>query len=124
MAQLSEADARDVEAVIARSPDVLGGTLVFAGTRVPVRTLLDYLEAGDRLDDFLADFPTVRREHASTPSASLSWPGGRCSRTPDARRRPAPARLAPLRAPWAPSGRCAPACRPSGSRGRWPRGGR
>jgi uncharacterized protein (DUF433 family) len=37
---------------------------VFAGTRVPVRTLLDYLEAGDRLDDLLADFPTVRRPHA------------------------------------------------------------
>jgi uncharacterized protein (DUF433 family) len=64
MAQLSEPDARDVEAVIARSPDVLDGTPVFAGTRVPVRTLLEYLEAGDRLDDFLADFPTVRREHA------------------------------------------------------------
>jgi uncharacterized protein (DUF433 family) len=50
--------------VIARSPDVLGGTPVFAGTRVPVRALLAYLEAGDRLDDFLADFPTVPREHA------------------------------------------------------------
>jgi uncharacterized protein (DUF433 family) len=44
--------------------DMLGGTPVFAGTRVPVRTLLDYLEAGDRLDDFLEDFPTVTREHA------------------------------------------------------------
>jgi uncharacterized protein (DUF433 family) len=44
---------------IQRSPEVLGGTPVFRGTRVPVRTLLDYLEAGDRLDDFLEDFPTV-----------------------------------------------------------------
>jgi uncharacterized protein (DUF433 family) len=50
--------------VIERSEDVLDGTPVFAGTRVPVQTLLDYLEAGDRLDDFLDDFPTVRREQA------------------------------------------------------------
>ena len=43
---------------------VLGGTPVFQGTRVPVRTLIDYLEAGDRLDDFLEDFPTVDRKQA------------------------------------------------------------
>jgi len=49
---------------IDRSPDVLGGTPVFSGTRVPVRTLLDYLEAGDSLNEFLADFPTVTREQA------------------------------------------------------------
>jgi uncharacterized protein (DUF433 family) len=42
----------------------MGGTPVFAGTRVPVQTLIDYLEAGDRLDDFLDDFPTVSREQA------------------------------------------------------------
>ena len=46
------------------TPDRLGGEPVFVGTRVPVKTLLDYLEAGDRIDDFLADFPTVRREQA------------------------------------------------------------
>ena len=50
--------------VIQRSPDVLGGTPVFRGTRVPVQTLIDYLEAGDRLEDFLGDFPTVSREQA------------------------------------------------------------
>lgn len=50
--------------VIERSPDILGGTPVFRGTRVPVRTLIDYLEAGDRLEDFLGDFPTVSREQA------------------------------------------------------------
>ena len=50
--------------LIARSTDVLGGTPVFTGTRVPVRTLLDYLEAGHPLDEFLTDFPTVRREQA------------------------------------------------------------
>lgn len=43
-------------------PEILGGTVVFAGTRVPVATLLDYLEAGDRVDDFLQDFPSVTRE--------------------------------------------------------------
>ena len=48
--------------VISRSPDVMGGTPVFAGTRVPVQTLLDYLEAGEPIDDFLAGFPSVSRE--------------------------------------------------------------
>ncbi len=50
--------------LIERSDNVLGGTPLFRGTRVPVQTLLDYLEAGERLDDFLEDFPTVRREQA------------------------------------------------------------
>ena len=50
--------------VIQRSGDVLGGTPVFKGTRVPIRTLIDYLEAGDSLEDFLADFPTVTRQQA------------------------------------------------------------
>jgi uncharacterized protein (DUF433 family) len=48
--------------VISCSPDVMGGTPVFSGTRVPVQTLLDYLEAGESIDDFLAGFPTVSRE--------------------------------------------------------------
>ena len=47
---------------ISRSPDVLGGTPVFAGTRVPVQTLLDYLEGGETIDDFLDGFPSVTRE--------------------------------------------------------------
>jgi uncharacterized protein (DUF433 family) len=42
----------------------MNGTPVFAGTRVPVQTLIEYLEAGDRLDEFLKDFPSVSREHA------------------------------------------------------------
>jgi uncharacterized protein (DUF433 family) len=50
--------------LITASPDRLSGTPVFAGTRVPVQTLVDYLEAGDSLDDFLRDFPSVSREHA------------------------------------------------------------
>ncbi len=52
------------EDVISRSPQVQGGMPVFRGTRVPVRTLIDYLENGDRLEDFLDDFPTVTREQA------------------------------------------------------------
>jgi uncharacterized protein (DUF433 family) len=47
--------------VIARSPEVMGGTPVFCGTRVPVQTLLDYFEAGDTIDEFLAGFPSVTR---------------------------------------------------------------
>ena len=49
---------------IDRNPEILGGTPVFAGTRVPVRILLEHLEAGDRLDDFLDDFPSVSHAQA------------------------------------------------------------
>ena len=52
------------EPLITTSPERLSGTPVFAGTRVPVQTLIDYLEAGDSLDAFLDDFPSVSREHA------------------------------------------------------------
>jgi uncharacterized protein (DUF433 family) len=47
---------------ISTAPDVLGGTPVFAGTRVPVQTLLDYLKAGESIDDFLDGFPSVSRD--------------------------------------------------------------
>jgi uncharacterized protein (DUF433 family) len=47
--------------IVTSSPNVMGGTPVFAGTRVPVQTLLDYLEAGETIDDFLTGFPTVTR---------------------------------------------------------------
>ncbi len=50
------------EPIVTSSPDILGGTPVFAGTRVPVQALIDYLEGGETIDDFLAGFPTVRRE--------------------------------------------------------------
>ena len=43
-------------------PEIMGGTAVFVGTRVPVQTLLDYLEAGDPLDEFLENFPSVSRD--------------------------------------------------------------
>ncbi len=50
--------------LIQSSPEILSGTPVFFGTRVPVKTLIDYLEAGDSLNEFLDDFPTVTREQA------------------------------------------------------------
>jgi uncharacterized protein (DUF433 family) len=60
--------------VVSTSSDIMGGTPVFPGTRVPVQTLLDYINAGDSIDDFLLGFPTVKREqvvaflkHAATP---------------------------------------------------------
>lgn len=52
------------ESVIHRDPENLGGTPVFRGTRVPIRNLIAYLEAGDTLDKFLDAFPTVTREQA------------------------------------------------------------
>ncbi len=51
-------------AIVVRDPDILGGEPVFAGTRVPIKNLTDYLEGGDTLDTFLDHFPTVRREQA------------------------------------------------------------
>jgi uncharacterized protein (DUF433 family) len=48
--------------VVTPSPDILSGEPVFAGTRVPIQTLIDYLEGGETLDDFLEGFPTVKRE--------------------------------------------------------------
>ena len=50
--------------LIDRNPDILGGTPVFSRTRVPVRILMEHLEAGDRLDEFLEDYPTVSRDQA------------------------------------------------------------
>lgn len=50
--------------VIIKDPEILGGTPVFRGTRVPLQTLFDYLEAGDSLEEFLDGFPTVSREAA------------------------------------------------------------
>ena len=54
----------DLRAIIHSDPEIHGGTPVFVGTRVPVRTLLDYLEGGDTLEQFLDNFPSVKREQA------------------------------------------------------------
>ncbi len=48
--------------IISRNKEILGGTPVFKGTRVPVKALWDYLKAGDRVEDFLEDFPSVNRD--------------------------------------------------------------
>ena len=56
--------------VVHSDPEIPGGTAVFVGTRVPVRSLFDYLEAGDSLDEFLDSFPSVTREQAV---AALEW---------------------------------------------------
>jgi uncharacterized protein (DUF433 family) len=50
------------QSVVSRDPNVMGGTVVFHGTRVPVQTLLDYLEVGESIEDFLEGFPTVTRQ--------------------------------------------------------------
>jgi uncharacterized protein (DUF433 family) len=55
---------KDQGVVVHRDPDILGGTPVFVGTRVPVKALLDYFAGGHTLDDFLDDFPTVKRSQA------------------------------------------------------------
>lgn len=54
----------DLDPIVHRDPDILGGTPVFVGTRVPVKTLFDYLEAGDSLEVFLDAFPSVSRKQA------------------------------------------------------------
>ena len=63
-AKRSPTEAIMTDQLIDRNPDILGGTPVFSGTRVPVRILMEHLEAGDRLDEFLDDYPTVTREQA------------------------------------------------------------
>lgn len=50
------------KSIVTSSPDVMGGTPVFAGTRVPVQTFIDYIKGGESIDDFLDGFPTVTRE--------------------------------------------------------------
>jgi uncharacterized protein (DUF433 family) len=52
--------------IVHSDPEILGGTPVFVGTRVPIQSLFDYLEGGETLDDFLSQFPSVRRDQAIT----------------------------------------------------------
>jgi len=54
----------ELNQIVHRDPDILGGTPVFVGTRVPVQSLFDYLEGGDTVDEFLRQFPSVKRELA------------------------------------------------------------
>jgi uncharacterized protein (DUF433 family) len=61
-----QANVKNDPPVVHSDPEIMGGTPVFVGTRVPFQTLLDYLEAGDPLGAFLEDFPTVSREQVVT----------------------------------------------------------
>jgi uncharacterized protein (DUF433 family) len=54
----------DLKGVVHSNPDIMGGTPVFVGTRVPLQNLIDYLEGGESVEDFLEAFPTVTREQA------------------------------------------------------------
>jgi uncharacterized protein (DUF433 family) len=54
----------DTNLIVHSDPNILGGTPVFVGSRVPVQALLDYLEGGDTIEEFLDDYPTVSREQA------------------------------------------------------------
>jgi uncharacterized protein (DUF433 family) len=64
MSRLLEKVVTPKQSVVHSHPGILGGTPVFVGTRVPVKNLFDCLEAGDRLEDFLDDFPSVTRDQA------------------------------------------------------------
>ena len=65
------------EQIITEDPEILGGTAVFSGTRVPADSLLAHLKAGDTLDDFLEGFPSVRREQAEAfLDLALTVPAG------------------------------------------------
>jgi uncharacterized protein (DUF433 family) len=59
--------------VVKIDPEIMSGTPCFVGTRVPARSLIDYLEGGDSLDDFLEDFPTVSREQAIAMLEEAKW---------------------------------------------------
>jgi uncharacterized protein (DUF433 family) len=54
----------NVDEIISSDPEVQGGAVVFAGTRVPLKNFIDYLEAGDSIEQFLDDFPSVARDQA------------------------------------------------------------
>ena len=56
--------AYTTDSIINRDPNIVGGTAIFAGARVPIKALFDYLEAGDDIDQFLDDFPSVKRDQA------------------------------------------------------------
>ena len=62
-----------LKGIVHSDPEILGGTLVFAGTRVPLQNLIDYLEGGESIEDFLDGFPGVKREQviAVTEAAKL-----------------------------------------------------
>ena len=56
----------DLKGVVHTDPEIMGGTPVFVGTRVPLQNLIEYLEGGESIEDFLDGFPSVKREHVIT----------------------------------------------------------
>jgi len=68
-ASYSEEPMSDPTSIVHSDPEILGGTPVFVGTRVPLQSLIDYLAAGDSLAEFLDQFPSVRREQAQAALA-------------------------------------------------------
>lgn len=62
----------DASSVVHSDPEILGGIPVFVGTRVPLQNLIDYLSAGDSLDEFLHSFPTVTRDQATAALAEAA----------------------------------------------------
>jgi len=63
--EMSVEQKLSIHEIVQLSPDIMHGIPCFAGTRVPVQTLLDYVAEGDTIDTFLADFPSVKREQAT-----------------------------------------------------------
>jgi uncharacterized protein (DUF433 family) len=57
-------ETEELKGIIHSNPEIMGGTPVFVGTRVPLQNLIDYLEGGESVEDFLEAFPTVKREQA------------------------------------------------------------
>jgi len=57
-------DSEELKGIIHSNPEIMGGTPVFVGTRVPLQNLIDHLEGGESIEDFLEAFPTVKREQA------------------------------------------------------------
>jgi uncharacterized protein (DUF433 family) len=57
-------EAEELKGIIHSNPEIMGGTPVFVSTRVPLQNLIDYLEGGESVEDFLEAFPTVKREQA------------------------------------------------------------
>lgn len=71
---MDDADGMKLQGVVQSDPEILGGTRVFVGTRVPVRSLVDHLEAGESIDDFLEGFPGVKSgEHPGELFHPTGW---------------------------------------------------
>jgi uncharacterized protein (DUF433 family) len=66
-------DFQDFKGIIHSDPQIMGGTPVFVGTRVPLQNLIDYLEGGESVDDFLEAFPTVQKEQALAVIEAGKW---------------------------------------------------